>query len=72
MRFNPKADIGAGRVDDVGGSAGSSRLPIPTSAGGGKLGPGPADRRIRREVPHVPALGRRAHALACLRLIGSP
>lgn len=38
MRFNPKADIEAGRVDDVGGSGGSSRLPIPTSAGGGKLG----------------------------------
>ena len=38
MRFDPKADIEAGRVDDAGGSGGRSRLPFPTSAGGGKLG----------------------------------
>lgn len=39
MRFNPKADIGGGRVDDAGGYAGSgSRLPIPTTAGGGRVG----------------------------------
>ena len=38
MRFDPKADIEAGRVDDPGGSGGRSRLPSPTTAGGGKLG----------------------------------
>lgn len=38
MRFNPKADIDTSRVDDTGTTGGSSRLPIPTSAGGGRLG----------------------------------
>ena len=38
MRFNPKADLDPGRVDDAGGNSGSSRLPLPRSAGGGKLG----------------------------------
>ncbi|PUA79969.1 hypothetical protein [Nocardioides currus] len=38
MRFDPKADIGTGRVDDAGSGTGGRRLPIPTTAGGGKLG----------------------------------
>ena len=40
MRFNPKADISTGRIDDAGSGSGSgrSRLPIPTTAGGGKMG----------------------------------
>ncbi|WP_156887204.1 MULTISPECIES: hypothetical protein [Nocardioides] len=37
MRFNPKADIDTGRVQDA-GSGGGSMIPLPTSAGGGKLG----------------------------------
>lgn len=38
MRFNPKADIDTSRVDDNSTGAGRSRLPIPTSMGGGKAG----------------------------------
>jgi uncharacterized protein len=38
MRFNPKADIDTGRVQDAGSSGGSSTLPIPTSMGRGKVG----------------------------------
>ena len=38
MRFNPKADIDSGRVEDSGTGGGASQLPIPKSAGGGKLG----------------------------------
>ena len=36
MRFNPKAGIDTGRVDDVSGTSSSARrLPFPTSSGGG-------------------------------------
>ena len=38
MRFNPKADISTGRIDDAGSGSGRTRLPIPTTAGGGKMG----------------------------------
>lgn len=38
MRFNPKADISTGRIDDAGSASGGSRLPIPSTAGGGKMG----------------------------------
>ncbi|WP_235735153.1 KPN_02809 family neutral zinc metallopeptidase [Nocardioides alcanivorans] len=43
MKFNPKANIGAGRVSDAGsggGGGGAGRLPIPTGkmAGGGGIG----------------------------------
>ncbi|WP_110205601.1 neutral zinc metallopeptidase [Nocardioides daejeonensis] len=41
MRFNPKANIGSGRVSDAGsGGGGGRRMPIPTGrmAGGGGLG----------------------------------
>lgn len=38
MRFDPKADIEGGRVDDAGTGGGTAGLPIPTTAGGGKLG----------------------------------
>src|SRR3954452_2377225 len=47
MRFNPKARIDSGKVSDAGGGGGGGglggggggmRLPIPTGAGGGKLG----------------------------------
>ena len=43
MRFNPKAGIDTGRVQDMGGSGGGStssgRLPVPMpQSGGGRVG----------------------------------
>jgi len=38
MRFNPRADISGGQVEDAGSSSSSRGLPLPTTAGGGKLG----------------------------------
>ena len=38
MRFNPKAQIDTGRVQDAGTSGGSMGLPTSRTAGGGKIG----------------------------------
>ena len=39
MKFNPDARIDSSRIDDAGGTAGGSRLPIPMPrSGGGRVG----------------------------------
>ena len=38
MRFNPDSSLDSSRVDDSGSSGPTGRLPMPSTAGGGKVG----------------------------------